>query len=377
MNKKRIILVSLLLGLALALLGLLLLFLLTGGDRDGVPAAAAEAVQAPTAVLTAAPTAVPTAIPTEAPTEDPRLQLSTGPVDRSVTELTLTGVTEADLALIQELPALTLLDGRACGDCALLKTFSETVTYPVLWSVPLGSVRVDSDAAELMVPADVDSAEAVTAALDDLPHVQTVDLRNSGLGNEAAAALREAKPEVTFLYDVTIQGSRLDADTKTLELAADSITDWDALAREIGYLRDLEGIVVTGAVTPEQAAYLLEGAGTIPVRYSVAFKGRTISSEDEEVDFSDLPASDLGAIKGVLTVLPNIRKVNLDRGDAGELHHQVFRRLLLPGGRGGLLQQEESEEEGERPQGAAALPQEREAGGHGELQHRQRDHGRP
>ena len=31
MNKKRIILVSLLLGLALALLGLLLLFLLTGG----------------------------------------------------------------------------------------------------------------------------------------------------------------------------------------------------------------------------------------------------------------------------------------------------------------------------------------------------------
>ena len=199
MNKKRIILVSLRLGLALALLGLLLLFLLTGGDRDGVPAAAAEAVQAPTAVLTAAPTAVPTAIPTEAPTEDPRLQLSTGPVDRSVTELTLTGVTEADLALIRELPALTLLDGRACGDCALLKAFSETVTYPVLWSVPLGSVRVDSDAAELMVPADIDTAEAVTAALNDLPHIQTVDLRNSGLGNEAAAALREAKPEVTFL----------------------------------------------------------------------------------------------------------------------------------------------------------------------------------
>ena len=46
--------------------------------------------------------------------------------------------------------------------------------------------------------------------------------------------------------------------------------------------------------------------------YSVTFKGRTIGSEDVEADFSDLPASDLGAIKGVLTVLPNIRKVNLD-----------------------------------------------------------------
>ena len=310
MNKRnRIVLLSLLLGLSLALLGLLLV--LMGRDRGAAPTVA-QTVQTSTAAPTDAPTAVPTATPTNAPTEDPRLQLSTGPVDRAVTELTLTAVTEADLALIRELPALTLLDGRACEDYTLLKGFSETVSFPVLWSVPLGSVRVDSDASELSVPADVDTAAAVAAALDDLPHIQTVDLRSSGLGNEAASDLRAARRSLTFLYDVTIQGSKLDADTKTLELTADGITDWDALAREIGYLRDLESIVVTGTITPEQAAYLLEGAGAIPVRYSVSFKGRTISSEASEADFSDLPASDLGAIKGVLTVLPNIKKVNLD-----------------------------------------------------------------
>ena len=303
MNKKRIIFLSLMLGFALAGLGLLLLVMLGGSD-----VAVAETVPA----ATAAPTAVPTAIPTAAPTEDPRLQLSTGPVDRDVRELVLTDVTAEDLTLIRELTQLTLLDGRACEDWALLREFSETVAYPVLWSVPLGSVRVDSSAESLTVPGDVASAEAVAAFLEALPNVQTVDLRTSGLDNEAAVALREAKPEVTFLYDVTVQGSKLDGDTKILTLDAGSVTDWDALAREIGYLRDLEGIEVTGAVTPDQAAYLLEGAGSIPVSYAILFKGHTIGSEDEEADFSDLSSADLGAIKAVLTVLPKVKKVNLD-----------------------------------------------------------------
>ena len=306
MDKKRIILLSLLLGLAVASLGLLVLVMVSGDQTYAAQAADAQ----PTA--TAAPTAVPTAIPTPAPTEDPRLQLSTGPVDRSVTELVLAAVTEEDMSLIRELPNLTLLDGRACQNGSLLRAFSGTVDYPVLWSVTLGGVRIDSDATELAVPLSVTTAEAVAAALDELPQVQTVDLKNSGLDNDQVTALREAKPTLQYLYTVTVQGRRLDADVKTLELKTDGIQDWDALAREIGYLKDLESISVSGAVTPEQAAYLLEGAGGIPVSYAVSFKGHTVGSADEEVDFSDLPPSELGAIKAVLTVLLQVKKVNLD-----------------------------------------------------------------
>ena len=308
MVKKRIILLSLLLGLAIALLGLLLLIM--GRSRGRTAAVHAAAQTTPAA--TEAPVTVVTARPTTAPTEDPRLFLSTGPIDRSVATLTLSSLTKEDLDVIRQLNWLTLLDGRACENYALLRAFSETVAYPVLWSVPLGGTRVDSDTVELVVPADVTDPEAVLAALEELPNLETVDLRASGLDNAGALALREAKPEITVLYDVTVQGSKLDADTRTLELEAKNVSDWDTLAREIGYLRDLEGIAVNGAVTPEQAAYLLEGAGSIPVRYSVSFRGRTIDSEDTEADFSDLPSAELGAIKSVLTVLPNIRRVNLD-----------------------------------------------------------------
>ena len=298
MDKKRIILLSSLLGVAVALLGLLLLIMTRGGREAAQPAA------------TAAPTAAPSAEPTATP--DPRLQLSSGPVDRDVKELTLASVTAEDLDLIRELPDLTLLDGRACEDGSLLRAFSETVAYPVLWSVALGDVRVDGDATELVVPPSVTTAAEVLAALADLPQVGSVDLRESGLDNEEVAALKGALPELSVQYSVTVQGMRDDPDMKVLELDASMISDWDALAQEIGLLRSLEQIVVTGALTPEQAAYLLEGAGSIPVSYSVSFKGRTIGSDEEAVDFSDLPASDLGAIKAALIVLPKVKKVNLD-----------------------------------------------------------------
>ncbi len=305
MDKKRIILLSLLLGLAIALLGLLLLTMGRSGEKR--PVAAVE----PT--LTAAPpTAAPTPEPTPAPTEDPRLHLSSGPVDRDVKELILASVTEEDLSLIRELSALTLLDGRTCENGSLLRAFSETVTYPVLWTVGLGDVRVDGDAEELIVPASVTTAAEVTAALADLPKVQTLDLRESSLSNEQVSILREANPDLNCLYKVMVQGVRDDVDTKVLELNADGILDWEALAQEIALLPDLEKIVVNGAVTPEQAAYLLEGAANVPMSYSVAFQGRTIGSEDAEVDFSDLSADQLGAIKSALSVLPNVKKVNLN-----------------------------------------------------------------
>ncbi len=306
MDKKRIILLSLLLGLAIALLGLLLLVM----NRNGGETPAVAAVEPS---FTAAPiTAAPTAMPTPAPTEDPRLQLSTGPVDRDATELALVSVTEEDLILIRELPGLTLLDGRACEDGSLLRAFSETVTYPVLWTVGLGDARIEGDAEELIVPPSVSTATEVAAALQDLPKVKTMDLRQSSLSNEQVMILRESYPELTCLYTVTVQGVRDDMDTKVLELNADGISDWNALAQEIALLPDLEKIVVNGAVTAEQAAYLLEGAGGIPVTYSVSFMDRIIQSEDTEVDFSDLSSDQLGAIKSTLSVLPNIRKVNLD-----------------------------------------------------------------
>ena len=344
MNKKQIILLSVFLGLALALLGVLVMMIL-GSGGDAAPAEEAAVVDrapqgdgaslVPPADATAALTAAPTPEPTPAPTEDPRLQLSWGFVDRDVTELVLPAVTEEDLVLIRQLPALALLDGRACENGSLLRAFSETADYPVLWTVALGDLRVESTAQELSVPAGV-TAEEVLAALQDLPQVTAVDLRESDLGSADLSALQGAMPEMKFLYSLAAMSLRTEGDATMLELDAGTVSDWAAFAQEIALLEGLDGITIQGALTPEQAALLLEGAGGVPASYSVTFRERTFSTEDAEADFSDLQPSDLGAIKSVLSVLPNIRRVNLDPAtgkshwsldDADQL--QTFREGLL------------------------------------------------
>lgn len=338
MSKKKIIVLSVSLGLALALLGVLVMMLL-GLGGDAAPAGEAAAVAGtglvPPADPTGVPTAEPTAEPTPAPTEDPRLQLSWGFVDRDVTELVLPAVTADDLDLIRQLPALTLLDGRACEEGALLHAFSETVDYPVLWTVALGDLRVESTAEELAVPAGV-TAQDVLAALRDLPRVTAVDLRESGLDSAALATLQEALPEMKFAYSLAAMSLSTEGDERVLELDADAVSDWTALVQDIAVMEDLDRIVIRGVLTTEQAALLLEASGSVPASYSVTFRERTLSTEDTEADFSDLLPSDLGAIKSVLSVLPNIQRVNLDPAggkskwtldDADQL--QAFREGLL------------------------------------------------
>ena len=83
MNKRRIILLSLLLGLAIALLGVLLMIML-GQDRGKAPAAEAQPSLA-SVLRTEELAPTPTEEPVPTPTEDPRLLLSSGPVDRNVT----------------------------------------------------------------------------------------------------------------------------------------------------------------------------------------------------------------------------------------------------------------------------------------------------
>ncbi len=243
---------------------------------------------------------------------DTRVQLSTGPVERDVTELTLNSVTEDDLAALSELRELRLLDGRACGDAALLKAFSETVSYPVLWSVPFGDTRIDSDADALAVPASVTAAQDVIDALALLPHVTSVDLTDSGLNNEQTLLLLEAVPTVSVRYAILVQGTRVAPDSMELTLSADGIGDWDALKDELALLPSLTRITVEGRLSPDRAKRLLEAAGETEAVYTVAFGNTAIESTSEEADLSALSPSELNNIIGAVAVLPNLKRVNLN-----------------------------------------------------------------
>ncbi|MBQ7278917.1 MAG: hypothetical protein IJR17_06965 [Clostridia bacterium] len=310
MEKKKLIVLIGCLGVSgLLLLGLVASLLLRSPQAQAlVP----EQTPAPAAD---SPVPEETLVPEE--TAAPFVTFSFGPVETTVTELVPPALTEGDVALLSELTNLTLLDGRACADYSLLQQLSATAPYRVLWSVPLGNQRVDGDTTVLTVPAEVTEAAAVEQALLGLPQVERVDLRESGLDNQQIAQLKEQHPDLEMEFYVLVQGIRDSADQKVLELNVSDIVDWDALARELGYLKELEQIIVTGDLSLEQATFLLEGAGTTPVTYSVAFEGQSVSSEATKLDASELSPNQLGELKAVLSVLPKVTLVNLEPATHG------------------------------------------------------------
>ena len=248
---------------------------------------------------------------TPEPTEVPYVRFSFGQVDRKTEELRPTSITEGDLTLLSELTALKSIDGRACENGELLAGFSETVSYPVLWSVRLGDSLIPSDAETLVSPETVHSTEEVLRALRYLPNVKTVDIRNNSFSNEQIKSLLSEREDLLFLYKVNFHGERVDCDTKELTLNADRIRNWNTLRNEFQMFRQLEHINVEGLITLDQAARLLNSAGEIETSYTVSFRRTEIMSDVETVDFSYLTPSDFDEIVKVLTNIPKIKKINL------------------------------------------------------------------
>lgn len=294
MDRKKVILLSAALGLALAVLAGLVLFLAGGAPQ-------AEALS---------PTAEPSLAPSPTPMEEPGVAFSFGRVAPDTQELVLPSLLAEDVPLLNQLTSLRLLDGRACDTYSLLQELAATAPYEVIWSVSLGGLRIDSDSVAFEAPEGV-TAEEVAQAIRGLPALEEVDLRGSSLTNEQVAALREEFPQVSFSYYVLVQGKPGEADATQWEIAAADITDWEGLARELGYLTHLERIVVTGDISVEQAAFLLEGAAGRDVVYQVRFNGQSLSSEDTEMDAYDASLSHLGEVKAALAVLPKVRLVHL------------------------------------------------------------------
>ncbi len=255
----------------------------------------------------------PTEAPTPEPTQVPYVEFSFGKVDRGTTELRPVSITEDDLLLLPELKELKLLDGRACDNGPLLSAFSKTVDYPVLWSIKLGDRMIPCDETEIMVSPTVKTPEEVIRALEDLPEIRSLDLRANTFSNEQLTELLEARPDIEFRYRVNVQSYRIDNDAEEIELPAKKIKKWNSLREELAMLKDLKHVTVTGALSPDEAARLLNSTKdtNYELSYSIAFNKSEIASDEEVVDISGLSPSAFDDIAMVLQQLPKVKKVNL------------------------------------------------------------------
>jgi len=172
---------------------------------------------------------------------------------------------------------------------------------------------VDTQALSMVLDAEQ------IALLDQLPALTTVDLSGSDCYEEISG-WAQTHPQVDVRYTVTFpEGTVAAADTKSLDLSSLAQTDVETAAELIGYLTELEELVLMpGDFTPEQVARL-SGAAGLNVEYSYTLCGQTIDLHAETVDLSALSDAEVPAALELLPILPELNFVELGAEQAGRL----------------------------------------------------------
>ncbi len=178
----------------------------------------------------------------------------------------------------------------------------------ILWSVPVGSARFDSDTTELKLDA---AADDLSNALAYFPELKSVQLATAP--DEAVAKdLAERYPNIALLWDVTIGGETYAPDTETLDLSGKTI-DLAELGTKLQGLANLKSVVFG-----EETFALADQIALANAYPKVAFvwnvqllEDLTVRSDVTDLDLRKYTVPNAAAFSDALVLFPNLKMLDM------------------------------------------------------------------
>ena len=153
------------------------------------------------------------------------------------------------------------------------------------------------------------SPDEITA-LEQYPNLTEVDFTGSTCYAEIFAYM-EAHPEITVIYDVQIGQQRYPQDTFELTLE-DGSYDLDELIAVLPYLPKLQTISLPKTqLTADELHSVIRANPDALVTYSVMLFDSEIPADTQSLDLSWLEQNQVQEACSVITLLPNLRNINL------------------------------------------------------------------
>ena len=217
--------------------------------------------------------------------------------------LTIQGITDEEIGHLAYFTELQVVDANGCQDYEQLKKLQEA--YPdvlVSYTVTIDGTGYPQDAVCVTAAA---LTEADVAMLTYLPNLETLDATECTEYSQLAA-VREKHPDLTILCNVTIGGEVYSDTTAELTLKAPDIGE---LQEKLGYLPLLQTVHL---VEPEcDAASLIalrEQYPNIAISWEKTLLGKTYSTADTEIDYSDLSVT-IAEVEAAMAYYPDAEKV--------------------------------------------------------------------
>lgn len=229
----------------------------------------------------------------------------------AVTQLDLrsSGLTDADLNAYSSEASLLSLDlrGNSLSPDAVRALQAALPNCDILWSVPLGSARFDSDSAQVTLPADMPLSDLNRLAF--FPALARVDA--TALTDAAAVrAAAEKLPDVEFLWNIDAFGQTYPSGTTELDLTQAMIGDGAALTETLAAFPHLAKVDLTGQTLSDEIMLALkEAMPDTAFIWSVDLFGVPVSSADTEADISGKQIGDLDLLKQKLSLLPGLTQL--------------------------------------------------------------------
>lgn len=241
-------------------------------------------------------------------------------LSNDTTSLTLTQLTEEDIARMDYFPALTHVDATGCDDYALIEALiAHRPQVQVAYQVRLGNLICEPDTTALLLENEEYDYEALLNNLVWLHDITTIHLRMPELTQEQIAALQEAYPQITFTYTVALLGEEYEPDTTELHLSSMTSADVEPMVQGLPMLPNVTNIYLSdengnSSLSTEDVKKLMEAVPNVVFHYTFDFYGHTLSTADEEVHIKNTKIGEDGVsqVRAALDIMTNCKRFVLE-----------------------------------------------------------------
>lgn len=229
------------------------------------------------------------------------------------TALDLSGTDLDDVSGLLGYTALTSLDLR--GDPISVESFDTLAAAlpacDILWSVPVGGERFDSDSQSISIKGLPDGA---AEALTYFPNLESVRIEDAPESDYAAlAALSEEYPQVRFSWDVAVGGKTFPQSTVALDLSGTK-AGASELETALAGFPGLSSVVTDedGVFTTDEQFALIRRYPQVSFVWNVQLLGGlTVRSDVTELDLRGYTVEDAGAFSDKLVLLPALTRLDM------------------------------------------------------------------
>ena len=176
------------------------------------------------------------------------------------------------------------------------------------------------------------SPDELRQCLPELSNLKEAKLNADTLSAEELGELQALRPDVRFLFQVTLNGKTCDPETEKLDLAgANGKTmreafAWAAYLPKLKSLELGEGDAADNSIPWAELAKLRAERPDLRVKYEFTLYGQEFSLDSEEMNLTHIPMDDQGAlVKAVTDCMPKLRYLDMDSCGVDDEHMAEIR----------------------------------------------------